>query len=325
MQLKIFDIMKRYSYIFIVLLAVLCRFPVYGQPPEKEVAILEVANKDGSATRGDCMMIQGHLIIAVRNAGYKGYERTAEDIARILGEHNFQRTGMVSDDQIKELGKMASGQYVLASEVARMSNGKLAISAKILNVETSGIPQNSIVQTTADDLEKDCLKLVRDLFGQGGTYGNNDGNGVSGYGVQTQSKKQTIAICVMRDNSDPKIVSYAKVFASELADAVVRSAKYNAVERTGEFLEVLSQVQSYQRTGQVDGSMIAELGKRVGVDFVLSVDMTDFGNNSIYVVWKLIDVETAVIQYGDSELKRIVNMVADWKALSEAIAKKITG
>lgn len=141
---------------------------------------------------------------------------------------------------------------------------------------------------------------------------------------QPQAEKK-VAIYVARGNGDQKMASYAKFFASELQLAVSRSAKYNAVERTGKFLELLSREQSYQRTGQVDENKIAELGKQEGVNFVLSVDMTDFGNNSIYVVWKLIDVETAVVQDGDSEIKEIVNMVADLKSFSEALTKRITG
>lgn len=144
-------------------------------------------------------------------------------------------------------------------------------------------------------------------------------------GAQCQVQKKQVAIYVARGDGDQKMVSYAKFFASELQLAVSRSAKYNAVERTGKFLELLSREQSYQRTGQVDESKIAELGKHEGVNFVLSVDMTDFGNNSIYVVWKLIDVETAVVQDGDSEIKEIVNMVADLKSFSEALTKRITG
>lgn len=166
--------------------------PSFGQSgtsnQTKKVAILEVANMDGSATQGDCMMIQRHLITAVRNSGYQGYERTAADIAQILGEHNFQRTGMVSDAQIKRIGEMEPGQYVLASAVARMSNGKLAISAKMLDVETAEVSRNAVVQTTMEDLEKGCLGLVGKLFGKGGTYGNSGG---TAYGAQTSGSNYT--------------------------------------------------------------------------------------------------------------------------------------
>ena len=144
-------------------------------------------------------------------------------------------------------------------------------------------------------------------------------------GAQSQLQKKKVAIYVARDNGNQTMVSYDKFFATELQLAVTRSAKYHAVERTGKFLELLSREQSYQRTGQVDESKIAELGKQEGVNFVLSVDMTDFGNNNIYVAWKLIDVETAIVQDGDSEMKTIANMVVDLKSFSEALTKRITG
>lgn len=149
--------------------------PLFGQTrgnyTQKKVAILEVANIDGDLKNGDLLMILGTLTTAVTNMPeYKGYERT--DIARILGEQDFQRTGMVNDTQIKRIGEMESCSYVLASAAARMTNGKLAITAKFLDVETAEVSQNATVQTTMTDLEKGCLELVRKLFGQGGTgYG----------------------------------------------------------------------------------------------------------------------------------------------------------
>ena len=143
--------------------------------------------------------------------------------------------------------------------------------------------------------------------------------------ARSQSQKKQVAIYMVRGDGNQKMESYAQFFSSELQLAVSRSAKYNAVERTGRFLELLSREQSYQRTGQVDESKIAELGRQEGVNFVLSVAMTDFGNNSMYVVWKLIDVETAIVNDGDSEIKEIINMVADLKSFSEVLTKRITG
>ena len=183
--------MKTKLGILLICLCTLIR-PSFGQlsgntNQTKKVAILEVTNPDSDLKSGDLIMIQATLTNAVTGMpGYKGYERT--DIGQILGEHNFQRTGMVSDAQIKRIGEMESAQYVLASVAARMSNGNLAITAKMLDVETAEVSQNAVVQTTMEDLEKGCLELVGKLFSKSGTYGNSGG---IGYGVQVSGADYT--------------------------------------------------------------------------------------------------------------------------------------
>lgn len=98
--------------------------------------------------------------------GYKGYERTKADIAKILGEHEFQRTGLVDEESAKRVGKMESAQYVLVSKVGRMSNGKLLITAKLSDVEFGEITESAQVTTTIDDIENGCRELAEKLFGR---------------------------------------------------------------------------------------------------------------------------------------------------------------
>ncbi|MCM1170072.1 MAG: formylglycine-generating enzyme family protein, partial [Bacteroides sp.] len=149
----------------------------------------------------------------------------------------------------------------------------------------------------------------------------------SAYG-QPQAKKK-VAIYVpqgIRDKGSEKLRNYAAYFASELQLAVTKGGTYTAVERTRAFLDLVNQEQDYQRSGQVDDEEgLSAMGKQLMVDFVLSVALLDMGGNAIYVVWKLIDVETAEVNDGDSEMAEIKDMVKDLKAISEALAGRISG
>ena len=172
MQLKIFDVMKRYGYILIVLLAVLC-LPVYGQgQAEKKVAILLPVDRQGNVNYFLKAMVKGKLTNAVTSmSGYGVYERT--DIDAIFEEQAFQRTGHVSDEQKQRMGEIKGVAYVLVSEVVQ-SGKDVYIQAKLMSVETAKVEKSSdqLCSENPELMEKGCLELVGKLFGRGSTgYG----------------------------------------------------------------------------------------------------------------------------------------------------------
>ncbi len=111
---------------------------VFAQTPVKKVAILETVDKMGNVPYGVLLQVRSSLTYAISsNVGYEGYDRV--DMAAITGEQNFQRTGMVSDEQIKRLGEMTGAAYVLIAEAALYDEQNIIIAAKILDVETGGV------------------------------------------------------------------------------------------------------------------------------------------------------------------------------------------
>ncbi|MBO7489049.1 MAG: hypothetical protein J6T88_02110, partial [Bacteroidales bacterium] len=73
---------------------------------QKKVAVWETKCSDGSASAMQMLIVRGGMETAVSNApGYVGFNRT--DFDAILREHNFQRSGAVSDADIKRMGEMA--------------------------------------------------------------------------------------------------------------------------------------------------------------------------------------------------------------------------
>ena len=126
--------MKRLLTIFLSL----CCLSVIAQTEVKKVAILETVDKMGNVPYGVLLQVRSSLTYAISsNAGYEGYDRV--DMAAITGEQNFQRTGMVSDEQIKRLGEMTGAAYVLIAEAALYDDQNIIIAAKILDVETGGV------------------------------------------------------------------------------------------------------------------------------------------------------------------------------------------
>lgn len=152
------------------ILFIAVQFLSFGQESNnsetKKVAILETVDREGNISYGIKLMLRSSLSYAITNTpGYEGYDRV--DLASIVGEHNFQRTGLVSDAQIRQLGEMTGASYILVAEAAKLDETHIFITAKILNVETAKLEHTANVQTlmNAEDIEEGCTKLASMLFG----------------------------------------------------------------------------------------------------------------------------------------------------------------
>ena len=134
----------------------------------KKVAILETVDKVGDVPYGVKLQVRMSLTYAISNTpGYEGYDRV--DMASIMGEQNFQRTGMVSDAQIKKLGEMTGAQYVLIAEAALYDAQNIIITAKVLDVETGGVANSAPPAWAGKDPEKmqaACVTLAQKLLGR---------------------------------------------------------------------------------------------------------------------------------------------------------------
>lgn len=131
-----------------------------------KVAILEPVDKAQNVSYGVKLLLRSSLTSAISNTpGYEGYDRV--DMASIAGEQDFQRTGNVSDNQIKQIGHAAGAAYVLVAEAAMYDATSIIITAKLLDVETFGV-KNSAVQVSgisADEMQYSCAVLSAKLLG----------------------------------------------------------------------------------------------------------------------------------------------------------------
>ena len=151
----------------LILLLSALSLTVYAQTEVKKVAILETVDKMGNVPYGVLLQVRSSLTYAISsNAGYEGYDRV--DMAAITGEQNFQRTGMVSDEQIKRLGEMTGASYVLIAEAAIYDDQNIIIAAKILDVETGGVMSSTPPAVAPKDpmkMAEACIRCSQTLVG----------------------------------------------------------------------------------------------------------------------------------------------------------------
>lgn len=111
--------------------------------------------------------------------------------------------------------------------------------------------------------------------------------------AQENTKPKKVAVYVTSD--DESIDNTTKsIVGGELVNAIVKTKKYQAVERTADFLKQISKEQGYQRSGNVDDGQISALGKQFGVEYVCVANVMPF-QDKVYIQARLIDVETATV------------------------------
>ncbi len=134
----------------------------------KKVAILDVIDKNNDVDDGLKFMLRENLSAAISNtSGYEAFNRT--DISLIVEELNFQRTGLVSDQQIRKIGEITGTQYILVAEVGQIKNDKnnIILSAKLIDVETSKIVNNTVPEYVSTDptiFQLSCIDLASKLL-----------------------------------------------------------------------------------------------------------------------------------------------------------------
>ncbi len=157
--------MKR--ILFPLILAFLC-LSVFAQTDVKKVAILETVDKMGNVPYGILFQVRSSLTFAISShAGYEGYDRV--DMTAITGEQSFQRTGMVSDEQIKRVGEMTGAAYVLIAEAAQYDDQNIIMAAKILDVETGGVVSSTppaVESKEPTKMAEACIRISKILVGE---------------------------------------------------------------------------------------------------------------------------------------------------------------
>lgn len=148
--------------LFILLLSALSLTAVAQQ--KKTVAVLDPICRDKSVNAFFQQMVRGAMESAVTaSEEYEAYDRSAFD--QIQNEQAFQRTGAVSDSQIKEMGEMAGVDYVLVSEVSAYE-GYLATIIKILNVTTGKYDKSAddYMELKPESVKTKCREMASSLF-----------------------------------------------------------------------------------------------------------------------------------------------------------------
>lgn len=151
-----------------LLLAIVC-FTSAAIAQRKSIAILETYCAEGNISNAYLMMIGSNIETGIiKNPSYTAYNRA--QVRALMSEHKFERSGLVKDEDIRELGKMAGVDYVLASEAALLEN-QVFVTAKVLNVVSGRyeMSDNELMDYNPSAIQRGCQNLAAKLLGGGST------------------------------------------------------------------------------------------------------------------------------------------------------------
>lgn len=139
----------------------------FAQDDVKRIAILETVDRTGDVSLGVKNLLRQSITFGInRIPGYEGYNRI--DMAQITSEHNFQRTGYVSDEDIKKIGRMTAAAYLLIAEATTYDAEHILVFANLVDVETGRVANSSIPKVAGTDPDKmyeDCAEVAKSLLG----------------------------------------------------------------------------------------------------------------------------------------------------------------
>lgn len=137
---------------------------------QKKIALLEPRVGEGSTgvSGMEKAMVRGELRKSIVNhTGYEAFTRA--DIDKLMLEQDFQRTGLVSDDQIKEIGVMSGADYICVSTLNK-TNTEFYLEAYLVNVETAQISNpasqyGELIGGKLGNMLPVCQALAQELLG----------------------------------------------------------------------------------------------------------------------------------------------------------------
>ena len=137
--------MKKVS---VFLLAIICASVVFGQQQKVAVYVTGGQNAGINKVLGD------QLVAAFANSGkYIAIERTANFLAELGKEQNYQRTGAVDDNELSRLGKQFGVQLVCVADISDVF-GQKYVSARLIDVESAEVVNTANVSSALSNMNE---------------------------------------------------------------------------------------------------------------------------------------------------------------------------
>lgn len=155
--------MKR---IVFVMAAMLCLFggDAAAQTVKQKVAVYVT----GDADAGYKKVIGSKMVTGItRSENYAAVERTADFLAEMAKEQDYQMSGAVSDNQIARLGQQFGVRYVLVADISEVFEA-MFVSARMIDVQTGQITaatEASGSVNSIDALTKLAENVVLEIVG----------------------------------------------------------------------------------------------------------------------------------------------------------------
>ena len=186
--------MKNYVRILMILLSgIIVNIPLFAQEhSKKKVAVYMTGTTSDAAYK---KVIGAKLVNAITESGeYAAVERTADFLAALSAESDYQTSGEVRDSQIARLGQKFGVRYVVVADASELFD-EYFIAARLINVETGLVERAYDINGPADSMSQ--LVSLSQKVAQGLLLG---GNGSNSYSGSTSNSPVHMSLCAMDKN-----------------------------------------------------------------------------------------------------------------------------
>lgn len=158
--------MKRY-FIFMAIILGMVATVSAQTAAKKKVAVYMTGNDVQDSYK---KVIGAKLVSAITATNeYAAVERTADFLAALSSEHDFQTSGEVQDSQIARLGQKFGVRYVVVADVSEVFE-ELFVSARLINVESALVEKAFDANAPAESMAQlidISSKVANGLLGAG--------------------------------------------------------------------------------------------------------------------------------------------------------------
>ncbi|MCH5217561.1 MAG: hypothetical protein J1F07_03250 [Muribaculaceae bacterium] len=178
--------------LLILLSGIVFNIPLYAQEhAKKKVAVYMTGTTSDEAYK---KVIGAKLVNAITESGeYAAVERTADFLAALSAESDYQTSGEVRDSQIARLGQKFGVRYVVVADASELFD-EYFIAARLINVETGLVERAFDINGPADSMSQ--LVALSQKVAQGllNTSGRSYISGVS-------KEPLNMSLCAIKDHN----------------------------------------------------------------------------------------------------------------------------
>lgn len=152
---------KSFRFFVVILIAMIgiCSASAQDEIVKKKVAVYMTGSDVDSNIK---KVIGAKLVSAITQSGeYAAVERTADFLAALSAESDYQTGGEVRDSQIVQLGQRFGVRYVVVADVSEVFD-EYFISSRIINVETGLVERAVDVNGPAETMNQ-LIKLSQEV------------------------------------------------------------------------------------------------------------------------------------------------------------------
>ncbi len=134
----------------------------------KHTVAVYMAGEEPPGAQGVHKVMGGELARVIsQSEKYSAIDRTEAILQRLAAEHKFQRSGAVSDEQIRMLGVQFGVQFLCISDISRPAGDAYYLDVRLVDVETAKIQRsataNSYLRNT-DEMMQVAQKIASELI-----------------------------------------------------------------------------------------------------------------------------------------------------------------